>query len=195
MPGRGVTATVRRAPPPLRGLLLVFALTACAGEDAAPPQVPPAELSSSALRSSTCPSPYVEEGEVRLAGGMFEDAARRVTVYLMPEYAVGDLDADGVPDAAAILATDAGGSGTFLDLAAVLNREGVPECEAILFLGDRIPVERIRIVGDEIQLDVTMHGPADPMCCPSVRATRRFRLEGDTLVEIPADDEGVDDAP
>jgi hypothetical protein len=195
MQGRGSRSISGRTPPPLRGLLLCFALTACAGEDAAPPQAPPADLSAAALRSATYPSPYVEAGVVRLTAGRFEDAARRVTVYLMPEYAVGDLDADGVPDAAAILATDAGGSGTFLDLAAVLNREGVPECEAILFLGDRIPVERIRIVGDEIQLDVTMHGPADPMCCPSVQATRRFRLEGDTLVEIPADDEGGDDAP
>jgi hypothetical protein len=173
----------------LTGCLLL--LTACAPEGEAPAPLPPAELSAAALRSATYPSLYVEEGEVRLSAGVFEDTARRVTVYLMPEYAVGDLDADGVSDAAAVLATDAGGSGTFLDLAAVLNREGVPEVRAILFLGDRIPVDRVRIVDNEIRLDLTMHGPADPMCCPSVRATRRFVLEGDALVEIVGDAEAA----
>jgi hypothetical protein len=161
-------------------------LTACAGEDAVPPTLPPAELSAAALRSATYPSPYVEEGTVHLAGGVFTDTARRVSVFLMPEYAVGDLDADGVPDAAVVLATDAGGSGTFLELAAVLNRGGVPESQAILFLGDRVPVHRIRIVDGEIQVDLTMHGPADPMCCPSVRGTRRFGFAADELVEIEA---------
>ena len=188
MPGQGIRMTNRRIPGALGGCLLLL-LTACGAEEEASPQLPRAELSAAALRSATYPSPYVEEGEVRLTAGMFEDTARRVTVYLMPEYAVGDLDTDGVPDAAAVLATDAGGSGTFLDLAVLLNREGVPESHAILFLGDRIPVDRIRIVGREILIDLTMHGPADPMCCPSVRATRRFVLEGDALVEIAGDPE------
>jgi hypothetical protein len=187
---RYARSRARRLLPASLGGCLLLLLTACAAEEEVP-LPPPAEISAAALRSATYPSPYLEEGEVRLTAGMFEDAARRVTVYLMPEYAVGDLDADGVSDAAAVLATDAGGSGTFLDLAAVLEREGVPEVRAILFLGDRIPVDRVRIVDNEIRLDLTMHGPADPMCCPSVRATRRFVLEGDALVEIVGDAEAA----
>jgi hypothetical protein len=110
-------------------------------------------------------------------------------VFFHPEYAVGDLDADGVPDAAVLLATNTGGSGTFHDLAVMLNREGRPANAATAFLGDRVLVERLRILQGEIQLDLTMHGPADPMCCPSVEATRRFHLVDGELLEIepPAD--------
>jgi hypothetical protein len=136
------------------------------------------------LRSAEYPSPYVEEGTVRLKGGMFEDTTRRVAVFLLPEYAVGDLDGDSVPDAAVVLATNTGGSGTFHDLVVVLNRGGQPDAAASLFLGDRVPTERIRIAGSTIELDMTMHGPADPMCCPSVDVTRRFRFENGALEEL-----------
>jgi hypothetical protein len=103
---------------------------------------------------------------------------------MLPEYAVGNLDGDGAPDAAVLIATSTGGSGTFLDLAAVLNRGNQPASDAIAFLGDRVLVDRVRIRDGEVQLDLTMHGPADPMCCPSVEATRRFRLVDGELVEI-----------
>jgi hypothetical protein len=163
---------------------LLVPLSSCAQEDSQPQPRPPAELSAAVLRSATYSSQYVEEGEVRLTSGRFEDAARRVGVFFLPEYAVGDLDGDGAPDAAVLLSTSAGGSGSFQDLAVVLNHEGVPENAAIFFLGDRVPVDRIRIVDGEIQLDLTMHGPADPMCCPSVEATRRFRFVEGELAEI-----------
>lgn len=163
---------------------LLVTLSSCAREDSQPPSTPPAELSAAILRSAAYSSQYVEEGEVRLVDGIFEDTARRVIVFFLPEYAVGDLDGDGVADAAVLLSTSTGGSGTFQDLAVVLNNAGTPSNEATVFLGDRVPVDRIRIVDGEIQLDLTMHGPADPMCCPSVEATRRFRLVEGELVEI-----------
>jgi hypothetical protein len=166
----------------LTGWLLVL-LSACTPEDLPPPETA-TELSAAVLRSATYTSLYVEEGQVLLDGGIFEDTARRVAVYFIPEYAVGDLDQDGVPDAAVVLATNTGGSGTFYDLAVVLNRDGVPENRATFFLGDRVPVDRIRIVDEEIQVELTMHGPADPMCCPSLEVTRKFRLVGAELEEI-----------
>lgn len=164
--------------------LLLLAAVACTEEEAPPPSAFQAELSAASLRSATFRSPYAANGEVRLAGGVFEDTARRLAVFLLPEYASGDLDADGVPDAAVLLSSSTGGSGIFQDLAVVLNRGGVPENTAITFLGDRVPVDRIRIDKGEIRLDLTMHGPADPMCCPSVPATRRFRLQEGGLVEL-----------
>lgn len=166
----------------LTGCLLV-SLSACTPDEVPPPETP-TELSAAVLRSATYTSPYVEEGEVLLDGGVFEDTARRVAVYFIPEYAVGDLDQDGVPDAAVVLATNTGGSGTFHDLAVVLNRDGRPENVATAFLGDRVPVERIRIAAGEIQLDLTMHGPGDAMCCPSLDVTRKFRLVGGELEEV-----------
>ncbi len=173
-------------------LLLLF--SACAPEEVPPPETA-TELSAAVLRSATYTSPYVEQGEILLDGGIFEDTARRVAVYFIPEYAVGDLDQDGVPDAAVVLATNTGGSGTFHDLAVVFNRHGAPENTATFFLGDRVPVDRIRIVDGEIQVDLTMHGPADPMCCPSVQATRRFRLAGGELIEMESPADGAEYEP
>ncbi|MGB5525752.1 MAG: hypothetical protein WBN79_02685 [Gemmatimonadota bacterium] len=156
---------------------------------------PPPELSAAILRSAAYFSQHVDEREIRLANGVFRDTARRVAVFFQPEYAAGDLDSDGVPDAAVVLATTTGGSGTFLDLAVVLNEDGRPANAATRFLGDRVPVDRIRIVEGEIQVDLTMHGPADPMCCPSLEVTRRFRYESGEVVEIGTGAEPAGDAP
>ena len=172
------------------GLLLT--LSACAAEEAPAPN-PPAELSAATLRSAPYSSQYVEEGEVRLVNGVFRDTARRVSVFFLPEYAAGDIDSDGVPDAAVVLATTTGGSGTFLDLALVLNQDGQPVNAATLFLGDRVPVDRIRVVEGEVQVDLTMHGPADPMCCPSREVTRRFRYESGDVVEVGGLSDMADD--
>jgi hypothetical protein len=171
---------------------LVVTCSACARDEAAVPPPPP-ELSAAILRSATYSSQHVEEGEIRLVNGVFRDTARRVSVFFLPEYAAGDIDSDGVPDAAVVLATTTGGSGTFLDLALVLNQDGQPVNAATLFLGDRVPVDRIRIVEGEIQVDLTMHGPADPMCCPSLEVTRRFRYESGEVVEIGTGADSADD--
>jgi hypothetical protein len=173
---------------------LVLTYSACAEEDAAVPPTSP-ELSAASLRSAAYSSQHVEEGEIRLVHGVYRDTARRVSVFFLPEYAVGDIDSDGVSDAAVVLATTTGGSGTFLDLALVLNRDGQPVNAATLFLGDRVPVDRIRIVEGEIQVDLTMHGPADPMCCPSLEVTRRFRYESGEVVEIGMGADSADDTP
>jgi len=173
---------------------LVAALSACAAEDV-PVPTPPPELSAAILRSAAYFSQHVDEREIRLANGVFRDTARRVAVVFQPEYAAGDLDSDGVPDAAVVLATTTGGSGTFLDLALVLNEDGRPVNAATRFLGDRVPVDRIRIVEGEVQVDLTMHGPADPMCCPSLEVTRRFRYESGEVVEIGTGAEPAGDAP
>ena len=76
-----------------------------------------------------------------------------------------------------------GGSGGFLDLAVVEERDGKAVNSAVLYLGDRLRVHALTIVDGKIVLDVTMHAPDDPMCCPSLRTTRRFQLERGGLVE------------
>ena len=172
-PGKGIAVVA---------CLLLAVVLGCAEDEGTVPQSA-AELPAAVLRSATYQSQYVEGGEVTLDGGVFRDTASRVALFFQPEYAAGDLDADGVPDAAIVLATTTGGSGTFLDLALVLNVDGQPVNAATLFLGDRVPVDRIRIVEGEVQVDLTMHGPADPMCCPSLEVTRRFRYESGDLVE------------
>jgi len=44
------------------------------------------------------------------------------------------------------------------------------------------------IESGEITVDMVTHGPDDPMCCPTVEATQKYKLQGDTLVQISGED-------
>jgi len=163
---------------------------ACEGGDSeALPSVaaPPGEITAAELRNMAYPTQHLPEGVVRLTAGVYEDPERRLIVRLLPEYAVGDMNGDGTSDAAVLLSTSAGGSGVFQDLALVLNAPGdTARSVRTTFLGDREPVDRIRIADAEVSLDILEHGPGDPMFCPTQSVTRRYRLEAGELVPVSA---------
>jgi hypothetical protein len=104
---------------------------------------------------------------------------------LVPPILRGDLDGDGHQDAAVLLATQNGGTGVFVELTAVLNRERLPFDADTVSLGDRVIMEAGHIQDGVIILDLRVHGPNDAMCCPSQLETWRFRLEGSRLVRLP----------
>ena len=98
------------------------------------------------------------------------------------------LDGDGVDDAAVTLVTNTGGSGSFVQLVAVVNQSGEPSPNASASLGDRVRVEAIRIAELQIEIDLVVHGPSDPLCCPSMSVTRIYILEDSNLIlleELP----------
>ena len=94
------------------------------------------------------------------------------TVVLRDLAAVGDLDGDRSAEAAVVVLHNSGGSGTFVYLLAMHDRDGAPVQAGSVLLGDRVRVERLAISGGHILVDMTAHGPSDPMCCP----TAQFRL-------------------
>ncbi len=128
-----------------------------------------------------------EDTAIHLVDGMGtlvygEGATERVQVGLVDDrVAFGDLDADGIADAAVVAYLNSGGSGTFIYLIAVLDRDGAPVQAAHAFLGDRVRPQSLAIQGGEIQVEALAHGPDDPLCCPSVIDTRAFVLRGDRL--------------
>lgn len=135
-----------------------------------------------------------EDTAIRLVDGMGtlvygEGATERVHVGLVDDrVAFGDLDDDGIADAAVVAYANSGGSGTFIYLIAVLDRDGAPVQAAHALLGDRVRPQSLTIQGGEIQVEALAHGPEDPMCCPSVIDTRAFVLRGDRLksgMELP----------
>lgn len=125
----------------------------------------------------------VPDKDVTLVDGKFEGepdvagSASRPQVTLLPEpIAYGDLNGDGQTDAAVILASNFGGSGTFIYLAAVESRSGTPVNVATTPLGDREQVKSIVIDNDQLIMTLLSHAESDPACCPTLETTRTFRL-------------------
>jgi hypothetical protein len=51
-------------------------------------------------------------------------------------------------------------------------------------LGDRVKVYGVDIKENEILVNMTVHGPGESMCCPTVRVTKRFAARADRLVAM-----------
>ena len=118
-------------------------------------------------------------GTVRYGDG----ATERVQAGLLADLvAFGDLDGDLIADAAAVVFINPGGSGTFIHLLAMHDREGTPVQAAREFLGDRVRVQSITISGRRIFVTMLAHGAGDGLCCSSVEVRRAFTLQGRRLV-------------
>lgn len=167
-------------------------LGACRGtRDEAAGPVPRGIAHGAGLDDSTlsngfyCSSDVVTGGPVRLANGSWsaEDEEGRQSLELGNPRARGDLDGDGREDVALILLGSGGGSGVFVDLAVVLDRNGVPVHAASAALGDRVQVNGLSIEGSDVIVDLTQQGPGDPACCPTQNVKRRFRFADSRLVD------------
>ncbi len=144
---------------------------------------------ANALKNAEYVSEFPANKKARLTNGRYEEeivpgAASKLVIQLYPTTATGDLNGDGVDDAAVILISNSGGSGTFYHLAAVLNQNGVPKHTASVSLGDRTRIKSIDIKSGEIVVGMVTHGPNDPLCCPTLEVTQKYKLQGDKLVEV-----------
>jgi hypothetical protein len=147
-------------------------------------------LTVQALQNAEYRSEQFGESWVRLKNGKYEErsqpgAVPEFVMRLSDKMAFGDLNDDGVQDAAVVLISSGGGSGSFRELIAVLDRNGRPQQAASAFLGDRTDIKSISIRSGIIFVDLVRHGPNDPMCCPTVREVKKYKLNGGRLKAIP----------
>jgi hypothetical protein len=145
-----------------------------------PSSVP--ELSVDILRNATYTTPYFLK-TVKLVNGSYTEGsgATFYSVQMLDIFAYGDLNGDGKTDAAVILAENQGGSGVFESVVAVLNQGGAPHQISSVQLGDREIIKSANISRGVIHLNMTVHGPNDPMCCPSQPEVKSFWLLGNNL--------------
>ncbi len=144
-------------------------------------------LTEEALRNAEYRSEWPDDGVAQLVNGEYrkpimEGSATELVIRLV-DVAFGDLDGDGIADAAVILVTNPGGSGTFYDLVAVLNRDGEPEHIATIALGDRAQIQALSVESGQITVRMITHGPDDPMCCPTQEVEQIYALQGDKLAQ------------
>jgi hypothetical protein len=141
------------------------------------------------LRNGSYASP--DWGEFQLTDGIYyrptptgQESPEGYTTRMLDTVLYGDLDQDGVEDAVVFLATQSGGTGHFVELAAVLNQDGTASNVSTLYLGDRVVVESGTVEDGLITLNMRVQGPNDGMCCPSQAVTWTFRLEDGQLVKL-----------
>ncbi len=91
----------------------------------------------------------------------------------------GDLNNDGQEDAVVILISRSGGTGTFRQLAVMLNSNGNPSNVANQNLGDRTAINSLTISSGVISVDMT---PWDGGT--GTRKTLNYKLSGNKLVEF-----------
>lgn len=143
------------------------------------------------LGSIEYPLDLSPDGTVRLSEGEYvgsaaPGSATKLTVRLTGTMATGDLNGDGVDDAAVVLLADPGGSGTFYYLAAALKEGDGYHSVVSTLLGDRIDVETVKIQKSTIEVTFLDRAPGQPMAAaPTVQTTRSYQLHGDQLVKSP----------
>lgn len=126
---------------------------------------------------------------VQLVDGKYQSGsgADFLSVSMQDLAAMGDLNGDGIEDAAVILAENYGGTGTFEYLVPVFNSGSNLAPSSGYFLGDRVQVNAISISNGIIKLDLLTHAPNDSLCCPSQSMTQSFRfISGPGLVMVRA---------
>lgn len=138
------------------------------------------------LMNMTFTGPFLTADSVTLTNGTFERdvPGDRFYVEMLPEIVYGDLNGDGVTDAAAVITHNYGGSGVFLELEAVLQTADGLKQAASHSLGDRTVLKKLTIADGAIKVDAVVHAEDDPMCCPTKHVAMSFRLQGDSLVEL-----------
>lgn len=191
---RNVTArrmTTRLVPLVLAVGLVVTAQPARAQQGAtAPTQGELRRLTRAQLLGAQYHLPLLGDGEtpIRFHGGRGSieygtGATERVQAAVAGDLiALGDLDGDNVADAAVVVSIDSGGSGTFIHLLAMQDRDNAPVQAGRVFLGDRVRVQSLTISGRRIFVTMLAHGPGDGLCCPSVEIGRAFTLRGRRLL-------------
>jgi hypothetical protein len=108
-------------------------------------------------------------------------SASEVVITLSDKRAKGIVD--GRDTVVAVLVSSGGGSGTFYDLVLIIKGPDGWKHRDTAFLGDRVKVHAVTLAGREVAVDLTEQGPDDPMCCPTHRRTKRYRVQ-DGLLKV-----------
>jgi len=101
----------------------------------------------------------------------------------------GDLNGDGRADAAVLYTLESGSRRPQIRYLAAFSRghDGLSYVAHVLVGREGLrDVTRATILGQAIELEVLEYRPADPACCPSRPARRKYRLSGNKLAPLRA---------
>ena len=157
-------------------------------EPPSPPEKPVARLTEEQLRNTWYDTPSSGK-HVKLENGVYEAGSREEGNYAYVGYdraVFGDLNGDGVDEAAVLMWESGGGSGAFYFLCVVANRQGEPVCIATTKddFYDRTKVNSVEVTERKVIIDAIVHGENDPLCCPTKPARITCTLVGGERLEV-----------
>jgi hypothetical protein len=122
---------------------------------------------------------------VQLTDGRFEQGTPGAEDFLsvtVTDFTTrGDLDGDGVSEYAALVAESYGGTGVFVFLTVFSEADDKLVFRASSLVDDRPQINSLAMESGELFLDATVHGRDEPMCCPTLRTARHYRLVNNQL--------------
>jgi hypothetical protein len=125
---------------------------------------------------------------VQLTDGRFEQGTAGsddfLSVSITDFVAVGNLDADGTDEIAALVSENYGGTGVFVFLVVYSKVNGAFTFQTSSMVDDRPQLNVLSIDNNEIFLDAVIHGTDEPMCCPTLRTMRHYRWVDNQLDRI-----------
>jgi heat shock protein HslJ len=146
-------------------------------------------VADAGIESLTFRSAVLTTGPVTLTAGEYRapaapGSASEVSARLTDKRAFASVSGRRV--GAAVIATSAGGSGSFSELALLSKRpDGWANTDTVL-LGDRVKVNSLAIQNGMVVVRLMVHGPKDPMCCPALAVEKRFLIQDNRLVPVSA---------
>jgi hypothetical protein len=102
--------------------------------------------------------------EKEIAGAVSSTTKEVVFIFGQPVY--GDLNSDGVKDAAMLITQNSGGSGTFFYVVEAINCNGTFKGTNAMFLGDRIAPQNLKIENGRALVNFAERKPAEPFTAP-----------------------------
>lgn len=148
---------------------------------------PPAPLTRESIENATLTVPgSTGSRTIKLVDGRFsvdDPDDPGFGSLAVVESALGDMDFDGIDDAAVIMEENAGGSAIEMSLYVIVATPRGPVAVDSVYLGDRANVASLKIANHRILVSATVPGPDDPACCPSFKAEFVYELRNGRLAE------------
>lgn len=122
---------------------------------------------------------------VQLTDGKFEQGTpgsdHFMSILVTEFVALGDLNADGMDEAAALISENYGGTGVFVFLVVYARAGDTWTFQTSNMVDDRPELRALSIANNEIFLEAVIHAIDEPMCCPTLRSTRHYRFVDNQL--------------
>jgi hypothetical protein len=143
-------------------------------------------LTLEGLRNAAYPVPEANGNLIQFTDGKFRGpvvlgSTEEVRFVLLDRVGRGDLDGDGVEDAALLMVKDPTGDKPEYTLWAVINQGGAPDPRGVVLLGEKVQVGGMTIEALKIYLDVVRPGPQDIEGMPTRRIKESYKLLGNRL--------------